>query len=127
MKNYKSGVGIIAIILVISGTGYACDWNRHGKKDVHDMKPMDHHQDMSKGVFNEPMAKMHKNMMAVKPTGNVDADFVKGMIPHHQGAIDMAKIELEKGKDPAIRKMAEDIIKAQEKEIAVMQQWIRKK
>jgi uncharacterized protein (DUF305 family) len=68
---------------------------------------------------------MHAAMM-VPLTGDADVDFVKGMIPHHQGAIDMAKIELHYGKDPEIRKLAEGIIKAQESEIADMNAWLAK-
>ena len=77
-----------------------------------------------KDAFAEVNMKMHHAMM-VDPTGDVDIDFVRGMIPHHQGAVDMARIELQQGKDPAIRKLAQDIIAAQKKEIAQMEQWLQ--
>jgi uncharacterized protein (DUF305 family) len=74
--------------------------------------------------YKAAMDRMHKEMMAQKNTGNADVDFVRGMIPHHQAAIDMAKVLLEYGKDPEMRKLAKDIIAAQEKEIEEMENWL---
>ncbi|MDK1488678.1 DUF305 domain-containing protein [Sinorhizobium sp. 7-81] len=79
----------------------------------------------SSKAFAAANAKMHKDMDIVF-TGKADVDFVRGMIAHHQGAIDMAKVELEHGKDDEIRKLAEDIIKAQEGEIKMMKEWLAK-
>jgi uncharacterized protein (DUF305 family) len=66
------------------------------------------------------------NSMNVKPTGKPDKDFALMMIPHHQGAIDMAKVELQYGTDPELRQLATDIVAAQEKEIAQMKAWLEK-
>ena len=66
---------------------------------------------------------MHEDM-AVPLTGDADVDFLAGMIPHHQGAIDMAQVVLKHGKDPKVRKLAQEIIAAQKKEIAMMQAWL---
>ncbi|MCD6074120.1 MAG: hypothetical protein K0Q70_1003 [Rhodospirillales bacterium] len=75
--------------------------------------------------FADANAKMHKDM-DIKFSGNADVDFVRGMIPHHQGAIDMAKVVLQHGKDAEIKKLATEIIKAQEGEIAWMNDWLKK-
>ena len=76
-------------------------------------------------AFAEANMKMHKDM-TMEFTGDADVDFVRGMIPHHQGAIDMAEIELKYGKNPQTRKLAKDIIGAQKKEIAFMKSWLTK-
>lgn len=67
-------------------------------------------------AYRTAMDKMHREM-AITYTGDADKDFAAGMIPHHQGAIDMARIVLDHGKDAEVRKLAQDIIAAQEREI----------
>jgi uncharacterized protein (DUF305 family) len=59
-------------------------------------------------------------------TGDADIDFAAMMIPHHEGAIDVAKVQLEFGKDPALRKLSKAIVLAQESEIAFMTGWVAK-
>jgi uncharacterized protein (DUF305 family) len=76
--------------------------------------------------YREANAKMHRNM-DIKYSGNSDIDFVRGMIPHHQGAIDMAKVALQNAKDEQVRKWATDVIREQEREIAEMQAWLKQK
>ncbi len=76
-------------------------------------------------AFAKANAAMHTGM-DIEFSGKADVDFAKGMMAHHQGAIDMAKIELQFGKDAEMRKLAEDIIAAQESEIAFMKGWVAK-
>lgn len=66
---------------------------------------------------------MHR-AMDIEFSDNADIDFARGMIGHHQGAIDMARIVLEHGEDPELRQLAEAIIAAQEAEIAFLENWI---
>ena len=69
---------------------------------------------------------MHRNM-DITFSGDSDVDFVRSMIPHHQGAIDMAKVALQHTRDEQIRKWATEVIREQEREIAEMETWLKNK
>jgi len=76
-------------------------------------------------ALQQSMETMHVAMMSEAPSGNNDVDFVKLMILHHQGAIDMAKAELVYGKDPQMRRLAQEVITDQQSEIELMQLWLK--
>ena len=76
-------------------------------------------------AFTDVNMKMHTDM-TMSFTGNVDADFIKGMIPHHEGAVAMAKILLQFGKDAELRKLADDVVRTQNEEITMMRAWLKK-
>lgn len=76
-------------------------------------------------AFKAADTKMQKNM-AMPYTGDADRDFARGMSAHHQGAVDMAGVELKYGKDPEMRALARSIVKSQQTEINAMQTWLAK-
>ncbi len=101
--------------------GHGMHGQMHGQQGGQARTPTD----PASQAYAAANARMHKEM-AIAFTGNADADFVRGMIPHHQGAVDMAEIALKFGKDEAVRKLAADIVAAQRTEIAQMQAWLAK-
>ncbi|MDG6895097.1 CopM family metallochaperone [Volucribacter amazonae] len=76
-------------------------------------------------AYLSSMTEMHHDMEQAAFAQNPDISFAQGMIAHHQGAIEMAKIQLKYGKDPEMRKLAEQIIQAQEPEIKQMEDWLK--
>ena len=74
--------------------------------------------------MNANMTTMDESMKAAAMNGNVDHDFAAMMIPHHEGAIEMAKAELSFGKDPVMRRLAQEILVDQKSEIDAMNLWL---
>lgn len=88
-----------------------------------------HHAGSTSKSMHDDMAvamqTMHKNMASVKMSGDPDVDFVRMMIPHHQGAIEMAQVYLKTSHDKKIREMAQKIIDDQQREIKDMEKWMK--
>jgi len=97
-----------------------------------------HHDDANSGRINfadstfasqmmQAMDRMNSGMAAARPMGDPDRDFAAMMIPHHQGAIDMAKVELIYGRDPILRRLAQGIIVEQQQEIELMERSLNER
>lgn len=128
----KTNFLLVGCLFVVANTAFAqaAAPGTAGAKDPHAghvmAAPAGGSVSPSNAAYEAANAKMHKDM-GVALTGDADHDFLAGMIPHHQGAIDMAEVVLKYGKDPKVRKLARDIIKAQKQEIAMMQAWLKEK
>jgi uncharacterized protein (DUF305 family) len=85
------------------------------------------HSAMTQGAtagYHAAMEKMNRDMAAETPSGDADRDFASIMAKHHQAAIDMARVELEHGRDPEMRKTAEEVIQKQQQEIRQLRAWL---
>jgi uncharacterized protein (DUF305 family) len=113
-------LGLLLLILGIGSLGPRVQAESNG----HDSQPTAS-ADWSELIAS--MDKMHMAMGAVVRSGNSDVDFVRLMLPHHQAAIDMAKTQLLYGKDPQMRRLAQEIITDQQLEIELMQRWLKQR
>lgn len=128
MKTLTSTLAAAALTLGLAGAAPAHEEHRHGGHAGHDhaATPATNADTPATKAFRDVGAEMHRDM-DIRYSNDVDVDFVRGMIPHHKGAVAMAKVALRHSKDPEIRKLAEEIIKAQDVEIAQMEAFLKKK
>ena len=126
--RYSVTLGAATLAIVMATGAAFVVWahhgsDNHGSQQVAEICATTGSEDTAEAPFlAENDAAMKKMMadMAVKPTGDVDADFVAMMVPHHQGAIDMAIAVLRYGRNTQIRRLAQEIIVTQQQEIAAM-------
>lgn len=106
-------MGLLLSASVLAGSAVSHDDHVSGADEA----------DQAAQAFEDANQRMHHDM-AIHPSGNVDMDFARGMLAHHRGAVDMARIELEHGSDEQMRKLARDVIDTQQKEIDLLERWI---
>ncbi len=106
---------LICLLLIFFSSTYA---GEHGEHNVDTQISAEFAQFIRE--MNEGMEKMMKTMHSHGYTGNPDVDFLSMMIPHHEGAVEMARLILIYGNDPLTRKLAEEIIASQKVEIEAM-------
>src|SRR5712672_1399787 len=117
----------LATTASVAATAFALTQDPMRAYHVRGAMPIQHVADRPDYSSEQPFlsendAAMNKMMadMTIKPTGDVDRDFVAMMVPHHQGAIDMAKAELKYGHNEQLRRLAQEIVVTQQQEITVM-------
>jgi len=115
-----------ALAAMAAGSASAQDAGAHAGHDMSATTSTDTESPATK-AYMDAMDRMHGPMMDGVANADPDVAFVLGMIPHHQGAIDMAKIVLEYGKDDFTRKLAQEVIAAQETEITAMRDWLKQR
>lgn len=121
MKDHRMllEIAVVFVVATLAVGGHVADAVSHAGGEDQD-------QTACREKLRATMDEMHAQMHSVKPSGDVDEDFVRLMLPHHEGAVEMAKVELLCGKDPINRRLAQEIIVEQQSEIDLMRLWLSK-
>jgi uncharacterized protein (DUF305 family) len=114
---------VISLFAMLAGPAPAQQDHGHGHQADTAPAPALPDDDIVR-AYVAAMDRMHEAMATMAYSGDPDIDFARGMIPHHEAAIDMAQIVLEHGSDPTMRELALAIIEAQEREIAELEAWL---
>ncbi len=131
MKNkvffYSTITAFICLLAIMDNVAVFAQHDHHGDKPQ--KQPTETFTASAEKSFavlmDEAMRVMENGMKGAPMTGDPDHDFAAMMIPHHQGAADMAKVELLYGKDPVLRRLAQEIIVTQQQEIEVMRMRLK--
>ena len=123
MEPRKTGTVALAILLVLS-VSRAQAPHQHEISPSQGLPSPSIAAESFTSLMMQAMERMHRDMSIV-PSGDPDRDFAAMMIPHHRGAVDMAKVELQFGKNPVLRRLAQGIVVEQLQEIEVMQRELR--
>ena len=127
MRNKAAAIVLGAALALGSGIRGGSAADSHAAMPIagHDHAASGGAKDPASEAYVAAMRRMH-DAMPMRQTGDPDVDFVRGMIPHHDGAVAMAEVELRYGKDPELKRLAQEVVDAQRKEIGLMQGWLKK-
>jgi uncharacterized protein (DUF305 family) len=120
----RRSIGLALTLCIAAGVAAHAQSHRHGDAPPDAAVSADA---TFASQMTQAMNRMDAGMIAAKSTGDPDRDFAAMMIPHHQGAVDMAKVQLVYGRDPVLRRLAQAIIVEQQQEIELMQRSLRER